>query len=43
MAAKSSSSNFHGVGRRKSSVSRVWLKPGKGEILVNGKEYDAYF
>ena len=35
--------NFHGVGRRKSSVARVWVKSGSGEILINGKRYDSYF
>lgn len=39
----STSSRFHGVGRRKASVARVWLKPGKGSILVNGKKHNAYF
>lgn len=34
---------LHGVGRRKSSVARVWLKPGKGTIEVNGKDYVKYF
>jgi small subunit ribosomal protein S9 len=33
----------HGVGRRKASVARVWTKPGKGVISVNGKEYKNYF
>ncbi|MCK4265179.1 30S ribosomal protein S9 [Candidatus Babeliales bacterium] len=33
----------HGVGRRKSAVARVWIKPGKGEILVNGRKYSEYF
>ncbi len=33
----------HGVGRRKSSVARVWLKPGKGKIEVNGKDFINYF
>lgn len=33
----------HGVGRRKSSVARVWARPGKGAIVVNGKEYKNYF
>ncbi len=36
-------STNHGVGRRKSAVARVWLKPGKGSINVNSKEYTAYF
>lgn len=33
----------HGVGRRKSSVARVWLKRGKGALIVNGKEFTSYF
>jgi len=37
------SSVNHGVGRRKSSVARVWLKPGTGKITVNEKDYKKYF
>lgn len=33
----------HGVGRRKSSVARVWLRRGTGKILVNDREYTSYF
>ena len=33
----------HGVGRRKSSVARVWLKRGKGSLIVNGKKFTTYF
>jgi len=33
----------HGVGRRKSCVARVWLKPGSGNIEVNGKTHKTYF
>ena len=33
----------YGTGRRKESVARVWIKPGKGEILVNGKKVVEYF
>lgn len=33
----------YGTGRRKESVARVWLKPGKGEIEVNGKKVGTYF
>lgn len=33
----------HGVGRRKSSVARVWLRAGKGTIIVNGKDFKEYF
>lgn len=35
--------NYHGIGRRKSSVARVWIKKGKGNINVNGKAYTNYF
>lgn len=34
---------FYGTGRRKTSVARVFLKPGKGEITVNGLALDQYF
>ncbi|MCD6462281.1 MAG: 30S ribosomal protein S9 [Thermotogae bacterium] len=30
--------NYHGVGRRKTSVARVFLRPGSGKIKINGKE-----
>jgi len=33
----------YGTGRRKSAVARVFLKPGKGEITVNGKPIDQFF
>lgn len=33
----------YGTGRRKNAVARVWLKPGKGNIIINGKEASAYF
>jgi len=32
-----------GTGRRKTSVARVRLKRGGGQILINGREADAYF
>lgn len=31
------------TGRRKTAVARVRLKPGSGEIVINGRELDAYF
>ena len=34
---------YYGTGRRKSSVARVFLRPGSGEITVTGKPYDTYF
>lgn len=33
---------YYGTGRRKSSVARVYLKAGKGNIVVNGREVSAY-
>ena len=34
---------YYGTGRRKSSVARVFLKPGKGGFVVNGKPVDVFF
>lgn len=34
---------FAGVGRRKTSVARVRLVPGTGEVVVNGKPVELYF
>jgi small subunit ribosomal protein S9 len=33
----------YATGRRKNAIARVWLKPGKGEITVNGKRVGQYF
>ncbi|MBN8733450.1 MAG: 30S ribosomal protein S9 [Acidobacteria bacterium] len=32
-----------GTGRRKSAVARVFLRPGNGKFMVNGREAEAYF
>ena len=34
---------FHAIGRRKSAVARVYLRPGSGKFLVNGLETKEYF
>lgn len=34
---------YYGTGRRKSSSARVYLKPGKGQIVVNSREDNVYF
>ena len=34
---------YYGTGRRKSAVARVYLKRGKGNIVVNGKPVDIFF
>jgi len=33
----------YGTGRRKSSTARVFMKPGKGAITVNGRPLDEFF
>lgn len=34
---------YYGTGRRKSSVARVFLRPGSGKFVVNGRPFDQYF
>ena len=34
---------FHAIGRRKTAVARVYLRPGTGKFLVNGHETKEYF
>lgn len=36
-------SRYYGTGRRKTSVARVWLKPGQGTITVNRRAFESYF
>lgn len=33
----------YATGKRKDAVARVWVKPGSGKVVVNGKEMAAYF
>ena len=33
----------YATGRRKDAVARVWLKPGSGQIIVNGRDQTVYF
>ena len=33
----------YATGRRKDAVARVWLKPGTGKIVVNGRDQTVYF
>ena len=35
--------SFYATGKRKTSIARVWLKPGVGNIVVNNKTLDDYF
>lgn len=41
--AKTNTPLAHAVGRRKSAVARVWLRRGKGQVIVNEKDYKNYF
>ncbi len=33
----------YATGKRKNAIARVWIKPGKGKITVNGRAIDVYF
>ena len=34
---------YYGTGRRKTSAARVFLRPGNGEIVINGRPIDVFF
>ncbi|MCD4744471.1 MAG: 30S ribosomal protein S9 [Desulfobacteraceae bacterium] len=34
---------FYATGKRKSSIAKVWLRPGNGKFIVNNKNMDEYF
>lgn len=34
---------YYGTGRRKSSIARVFLRPGSGKITINSREFHNYF
>lgn len=33
----------YATGKRKDAIARVWIKPGSGKVMVNGKEMNSYF
>ena len=33
----------YATGRRKDAVARVWIKPGSGKVIVNGRDQEVYF
>src|ERR1043166_7032188 len=43
MATATAQNVYYGTGRRKSSTARVYLKTGKGNILINDRKLDEYF
>ena len=34
---------YYATGRRKTAVARTWMKPGSGNIVINGRPVDDYF
>lgn len=34
---------FYGTGKRKTSVARVWMRPGQGKFMINERELENYF
>jgi small subunit ribosomal protein S9 len=34
---------IHTVGKRKTAIARIWMKPGKGEITINKRTMDEYY
>ena len=42
MATKKASLQYYGTGRRKSSIARVYVTEGKGNIIVNGRDVNEY-
>ena len=34
---------IHAIGRRKTSIARIYMEPGKGTITINKKDYKEYF
>ncbi|MBX7096942.1 MAG: 30S ribosomal protein S9 [Myxococcaceae bacterium] len=40
---KSAKDGFYATGRRKEATARVWIKPGNGNLIINGRKLDDYF
>ena len=40
---KSAKDGFYATGRRKEATARVWIKPGNGNLIINGRPLDDYF
>ena len=41
--AKKAAAQFYGTGRRKKSIARVYIVPGKGNITINNRDIEDYF
>ena len=33
----------YATGKRKDAIARVWIEPGAGKVIINGREYEKYF
>ncbi|MGH6956084.1 MAG: 30S ribosomal protein S9 [Caulobacteraceae bacterium] len=42
-AQRDAQGRAYATGKRKNAVARVWIKPGKGKITVNGRDQEVYF
>ncbi|WP_045390252.1 30S ribosomal protein S9 [Falsirhodobacter sp. alg1] len=42
-AVRDAQGRAYATGKRKDAVARVWIKPGSGKVIVNGKEMAVYF
>jgi small subunit ribosomal protein S9 len=40
---KAAAARSYGTGRRKDATARVWIKPGRGNIIINGRDVTKYF
>lgn len=43
VASKKAKTQYYGTGRRKSSVARVFLRPGNGNIIINHRSFEDFF
>jgi small subunit ribosomal protein S9 len=43
VAKRDSKGRAYATGRRKESIARVWIKPGRGQIIINDKDEKVYF
>lgn len=43
VAVRDNLGRSYATGKRKDAVARVWIKPGSGKVVVNGKEMISYF
>jgi small subunit ribosomal protein S9 len=42
VAAKTGKTGMHSVGKRKTAIARIWMKPGSGKITINRRDAEAY-